>query len=174
MPKSSKEKIEADEKKILAVLGKNSNENIDSIAKKCGFSRQKVWRIVKRLEKNKTIWGYHAVVDDEKINKKSYIMLMKRTNEPLTDATNKIIKTSSDEIGKKVGVTVHTNCYLHGIYDWIFWFTAEDIRQAKKFSELIASHFSPYIREIHLLEEIFPLKKCQVLNPNLENFKNLF
>lgn len=174
MPKSSKEKIEADEKKILAVLGKNSNENIDSIAKKCGFSRQKVWRIVKRLEKNKTIWGYHAVVDDEKVNKKSYIMLLKRTNEPLTDAVNKIIKTSSDEIGKKVGVTVHTNCYLHGIYDWIFCFTADDIRQAKKFSELIATEFSSYIREIQMLEEIFPLKKCQVINPNLDKFKNFF
>jgi DNA-binding Lrp family transcriptional regulator len=66
MSKSSKEQIDADEKKILWELQKNSKESIDKIAKKCGFSRQKVWRVIKRLEKDKTIWGYHAVVDDNK------------------------------------------------------------------------------------------------------------
>ncbi|MFO7677703.1 MAG: Lrp/AsnC family transcriptional regulator [Thermoplasmatota archaeon] len=174
MPKSSKEKIEADEKKILAVLGKNSNENIDSIAKKCGFSRQKVWRIIKRLENNKTIWGYHAVVDNEKIKKKSFIMLLKRSQQPLGESISKIIKTSTAEIGKKVGVTVHYNAYLHGIYDWMFCFSADDIRQAKKFSELLTYEFSEFIREIHLLEEIFPLKKDQIINPNITKFKEYF
>jgi len=56
MPKSSRKQIDNDEKKILRELQKNSKESIDKIAKKCGFSRQKVWRIIKRLEKNKTIW----------------------------------------------------------------------------------------------------------------------
>ena len=56
MPKSSKDQIDADEKKIIKELQKNSKESIDKIAKKCGFSRQKVWRVIKRLEKNKTIW----------------------------------------------------------------------------------------------------------------------
>ena len=65
MPKSSKKQIDEDEKKVIAALQKNSKESIDKIAKKCGFSRQKVWRIIKRLENNQTIWGYHAVVDDE-------------------------------------------------------------------------------------------------------------
>ena len=56
MPKSSKKQIDADEKKVKRELKKNSKESIDKIAKKCEFSRQKVWRIIKRLEKNKTIW----------------------------------------------------------------------------------------------------------------------
>ena len=42
MPKSSKKQIVDDEKKILLELQKDSNETIDKIAKKCGFSRQKV------------------------------------------------------------------------------------------------------------------------------------
>ena len=56
MPKSSKEQIDLDEKKVVSELQRNSKESIDVIAKRCGFSRQKVWRIIKRLEKNKTIW----------------------------------------------------------------------------------------------------------------------
>ena len=67
MPKTSKEQITDDEKKILWELQKNSKENVEKIAKKCGFSRQKIWRVIRRLEKNKTIWGYHAVVDDNKV-----------------------------------------------------------------------------------------------------------
>ena len=67
MPKTTRKQIAEDEKKIIRELQKNSKENTDKIAKRCGFSRQKVSRVIKQLEKNKTIWGYHAVVDDNKL-----------------------------------------------------------------------------------------------------------
>ena len=76
MPRTSREQIADDEKKTVHELQKNSKENIDKIAKKCGFSRQKVWRIIKRLEKNKTIWGYHAVVDIEKLDLRHYLLFL--------------------------------------------------------------------------------------------------
>jgi AraC-like DNA-binding protein len=47
MSKSSNGQIEQDEKKVLTELKINSKENIDTIAKHCGFSRQKAWRIIK-------------------------------------------------------------------------------------------------------------------------------
>ena len=84
MPKSSKKQIDDDEKKFLKELQQNSGDSIDNIAKKCGFSRQKVWRIKKRLEKNNTIWGYNAVVDDEKLGLKMYQILLKRSPVPLS------------------------------------------------------------------------------------------
>jgi DNA-binding Lrp family transcriptional regulator len=67
MSKSSKDQIEQDEKKILSELVKNSKENIDTIAKHCGFSRQKAWRLIKQLEEKKLIWEYTAICDDQKI-----------------------------------------------------------------------------------------------------------
>jgi len=174
MPKSSKKQIDEDEKRVLRELQRNSKESIDKIAKKCSFSRQKVWRIIKRLENNETIWGYHAIVDNEKIHMKSYVMLIKRTNEPLGASVDKIIKESLAEIGKQVNVTVQVNSYLHGIYDWMFCFTAKDIRQAKKFGEVLTREFSKYIGEIHILEEIFPLKKCEAINPNIDKLAEFF
>jgi len=42
MSKSSREQRGLDEKKVLSELVKNSKENVDTIAKHCGFSRQKV------------------------------------------------------------------------------------------------------------------------------------
>ena len=69
MAKNSVKQIEQDEKKILEELSKNANKSINDIAEKCGFSRQKVWRVINNLEKNHAIWGYTAVVDEKKINK---------------------------------------------------------------------------------------------------------
>ena len=100
MPKSSREQIDADEKKVLHELQKNSKESIDNIAKKCGFSRQKVWRVIKRLENNKTIWGYHAVVDDNKIGLQRYFILIKRTakafsKEHIDSIIKRVIQTAT-------------------------------------------------------------------------------
>ena len=83
MVKSSKDQIEQDEKKILSELVKNSNENIDTIAKHCGFSRQKAWRIIKKLEKSHMIWGYTAIVDEDRNHMSHFIMLIKRSMKPL-------------------------------------------------------------------------------------------
>ena len=57
MTKSSRKQTDNDEKEVIRELQKNSKESIDNIAKNCGFSRQKVWRAIKRLEKNNTICG---------------------------------------------------------------------------------------------------------------------
>ena len=174
MPKSSRKQIDADEKKVLQELQKNSKESIDKVAKKCGFSRQKVWRIIKRLEKNKTIWGYCAIVDNEKLDRKRYIMLIKRSNKPLGDTVNKIVDLTIHTKGKDIGVDIIDSSYLHGRYDWMFIFTASDIKNAKKFSELLSIEYHHVIGEIHLLEDIFPIKKSNVINPNVKKLRNLF
>ena len=78
MPKSSMEQIENDEKMILMELQKNAKQSVDEIAKKYGFSRQKVWRIIKKLEEDKIIWGNVAVVNIDKLGLKHYTALFKR------------------------------------------------------------------------------------------------
>jgi len=171
MPKNSREQIDADEKKVIRELQKNSKESIDKIAKRCGFSRQKVWRIIKRLEKNKTIWGYYAVVDNEKLDMKRYIMLIKRSNKPIGDAINKIIDLTMHFKGEEIDVDVICSSYLHGHYDWMLVFIANDIKNAKKFSELLTKEYQHVISEIHLLEDIFSVKKCGVVNPDLEKIR---
>jgi DNA-binding Lrp family transcriptional regulator len=98
MAKSSVKQIEQDEKKILDELSKNANKSINDIAESCGFSRQKVWRVINNLEKNNTIWGYVAVVNQEKLNKKRYIMLMKRSNKPVSKEVINHITSREEQI----------------------------------------------------------------------------
>lgn len=174
MAKSSKKQIDQDEKRVIEQLQKNSNESIDKIAKICGFSRQKVWRIIKRLEKNKTIWGYTAVPDKEKQGVHHYIMLIKRSNEPAKKVIDDIIDGFKKYSGKNLGIFVQTACLLHGQYDMMLCFTAKDISVAKRFTEFINTKYSVYIKEIMMLEDIFPVRINGMMNPKVDELKEFF
>jgi len=175
MAKNSRKQIEKDKRKIIEELLQNSNKSINEIAKTCGFSRQKVWRIIKDLEKNQTIWGYTAVTDEEKLDKKSYIALIKRTNEPVSSKLlDSIINRKMEEKGKKINVSIKGSIYTNGIYDWVICFEASNIKDAKKFTESLTREFKGFIKEIHLLDKMFSIKKEGIENPNIEGLRKQF
>ena len=175
MVKSSKIQIEQDEKKILEELSKNATKSINDIAKTCHFSRQKVWRLIKNLEKNKTIWGYTAVLNYEKLNKKRYIMLMKRSNTPIPKETlNKILNREIKEKVKKMGVEYIDSIYINGSYDWILTFIANDLKTATSVVELYKKLHGGLFTDIKLNEEIFIVQKCGIDNPDIEKLKDFF
>jgi hypothetical protein len=59
MAKRSKHQIEQDERTLLYELIKNSKEHIDTIAKNCGFSRQKTRGLIRYIEGKKNTLGVH-------------------------------------------------------------------------------------------------------------------
>jgi DNA-binding Lrp family transcriptional regulator len=173
MPKRSKEQIDIDEKKILDELRANGKKSINEIAESLGFSRQKVWRVIKNLEKNKTIWGYTTIIDFEKQGLKSYTLLIKRTMTPLDDKIGDLLTSGElSKIGPKIGVGIIDSKYVHGEYDWIISFTAEDIKQAKKMQETINTLYNKYINRVTLLEDLFITRDHGILNPNFKSLKN--
>jgi len=175
MPRCSIEQIASDEKKIIHELQKNSKGGIDKIAKRCGFSRQKVWRIIKRLEKDKTIWGYHAVVDDNKIGLQQYFVLIKRTTKLFSkEHMDSIIKRSIGPEIAKMGIIVENVSYVHGDFDWIHIIRASNILQVKKHCEILNSLSKGYISDMRILEDMFPIEKNGIVNPNIEELKDMF
>jgi DNA-binding Lrp family transcriptional regulator len=166
MAKSSSVQIEEDEKKVLSELMKNSNEKIDTIAKRCGFSRQKAWRYIKRLESKDLIWGYTTVFDEQKIGLQHYILLIKRTSKPLKEGTaNKIISRRAEDILIESGGTIESSALVHGDYDWVVTFNAKDIKQAKKYSDLLITLHPGEIEKISILQTLMFIKKQYILNP---------
>ena len=175
MPKNSNEQIEQDEKKILGELTKNASKSVNDIAKSLGFSRQKVWRTVKKLEENHTIWGYVAVIDQEKLNKKLYMMLLKRSNKPVPEKVfDHIISREITDIVKKWNVQFINSIYLNGKYDYVICFSAKNIKDAKNVVELYYKLYPDIISEIDLHEEIFTVQSFGINNPEIEKFKDLF
>ncbi len=173
MARRSAAQIKKDELKVLQDLKKNARGSIENIAKKHHFSRQKVWRIIKRLEKKEKIWGYNTVVDDEKLERKRFIIMIKRSTEPIDDAIPKIIDLTMHNRGITVGVDVECSSYLHGKYDWMFVVTAEDMKSVKQFSHLLTKEYHLWISEVQILEDIFPVKKCGIVNPNMDELKKI-
>jgi DNA-binding Lrp family transcriptional regulator len=174
MPKSSKEQIEDDEKKIIYQLKKDPKRSINEIAESCGFSRQKVWRVIKKLEEEKTIWGYNVVIDDEKMNMNQYILLIKSSPKPIKKIVEDITNLSLDDSAKDMGIEIQSGGMVNGKYDWILIFSAKDVKQAKKFKEVFLNKYSSIVSEVDFLEYIFPIKKCSVANPEVKKLNDLF
>jgi Lrp/AsnC family leucine-responsive transcriptional regulator len=167
MAKSSKEQIEQDEIKVLDALERNSKDSVDEIAKRCGFSRQKVWKIIKDLEKRKIIWGYTAVTDETAKNLKHFIVLVKRNNIPFGDDVKKeIILRQLDDY--PMSIVKIENIYLtHGTSDWIFTFYAPDLISAKMFVNETFKRFSKFLQEYTFIETLLPVRKNGLKNPRI-------
>ena len=164
--------MDKDEKIILAELQNNAQESIDMLAKRCGFSRQKVWRIVKRLEKTRLIWGYTAIIDEKKNDMNHYTLLIKRTTKKLDEKTIDIITSRKIENnGTNIGVTIENSYYVNGEYDWIITFTARDLILAKKFCEMLLALHPGVIEKTILLETLFSIKNHYILNPESKKLR---
>jgi len=175
MPKSSKQQIDIDEKKVISEIQKNSKEGIGALAKKCGSSRQKIWRIIKRLEENKTIWGYSAIIDDNKIGSQRYFILIKRTSKPFSkEHIDSIIEGMIEQEITKMEITVENVSYTHGDFDWIHIIHSSNILHVKKYCEILINLSKDYISDIKILEDLFPVKQNFIFNPHITNLKDLF
>ena len=166
MSKSSKDQMGQDEKKILFELTKHADKNIETIAKNCGFSKQKTWRTIKRLEEKKMIWGYTAIFDEEQLGLKHFMVMIKRTMKKLDKVTiDKIVSRKLEEIVAELGITIESSFYVHGDYDWILTFIAKDILLAKKFADSLVLYHPGVIEKIQILETLIFMRKHYILNP---------
>jgi len=168
MAKSSKETIMKDEILVLTILEQHAKETIDDIAKKCGFSRQKVCKIIKHLETEKIIWGYTAVTDENASNLKHFIVLVKRNTVPFDqDVRNEVIFRKIDDY--PAGLVKIENIYFtHGMSDLVFTFYAPDIISAKKFIQQSFERHNKYLSEYFILETLFPVRKQGLKNPRIK------
>jgi DNA-binding Lrp family transcriptional regulator len=174
MSKRNEDKKEQEQKKVLSELIRNSDEHIEIIAQHCGFSRQKVWAIIKELEAKKLIWGYTAIFDELKQGVHHFVMMMKRTNISIDENTlQTIVSRKIEQIAADLGIAIESSLYLHGEYDWIVTFTAKDIVQAKKFSEAWVTLHPRIIENVTIMQTLMFIKKQYILNPEREKIKDI-
>jgi DNA-binding Lrp family transcriptional regulator len=147
------------EEQILNELQKNCRLNLDKIGKKCGCSRYKVARFMKKLEDNNIILGYSAIVNPNKINLKHFILLIKRTSVPLDeDIIKKLPVIGESDLIPNLNINLENTLYVHGNFDWVTTFTTSDIIDAKNFCNKILKYFSKYVERIELLETVGPIR----------------
>jgi len=169
MSKSGKETLIKDEKKVLMVLQTNARDTIEDIAKKCKLSPQKVSRIIKKLEEEKTIWGYSAISDERVYNFKHYVMLIKRTSIPFEkNAVEFMVKDRLESLVSDIEFEIENAEYVHGLYDGMVSFWTDDIVSAKKFVSEFNKKYQGYVLDVVLLETLIPLRRNGLKNPNMK------
>ncbi|MCX6667189.1 MAG: Lrp/AsnC family transcriptional regulator [Euryarchaeota archaeon] len=171
MPKTGKISIEADERKVVDQLLKDSRQSPHEIAKRLGFSRQKVWRIIKKLEKNNVIWGYSATIDQNILDMNIYFALIKSKSSfyNLDELIDKIKEKSAE----KLNIKFKDIYYLNGAYDSLIIFNAKDVLGAKKYCMFIQNEYGQFIERIDMMENIFPVMRDGTVNPGIEKLKDL-
>ena len=153
----------------MAELERNSKESLDVLAKRLKFSRQKIWRIIKRLDKSHAIWGYTAVIDDDVRSLKGYVLMLKRSSKPMDEKT--LDTFTSLQSKDTIGVTVESLYYMHGEYDWILSFIAPDIKMAKRFCETLLTTYPGVFARMSLMETLVTVRNHHVSNPNVKKLK---
>ncbi len=170
IPKKIIDQLSQDEVQILTALQKNSKDSVNSIAKYCGFSRQKVKRILTRLENDNVIWGYTAIIDEKKRGLLKYVLLIKRSMNKIDKETaKKIAFLQFDEQYQKQGITIESSYYIHGEYDWMILFTSHSLRDAKKFSTMLIENYPNIIAKINLMQILHSPKTHHIISPTPES-----
>jgi DNA-binding Lrp family transcriptional regulator len=168
--KRNKDILSSEEHMVLHELEKNAKNTVNNIAKNCKVSRQKVQRIQKRLENNQVIWGYSAVTDKRSQNLDKFILLIKRSMRKIDEEiAEKIAFFKYEKEYQKHGITVESSYFLHGEYDWVIIFTAHDLRNAKKFSTMLISHYKDIILKVTLMQILYASKANYIYNPKPES-----
>ncbi|HVQ00687.1 MAG TPA: Lrp/AsnC family transcriptional regulator [Candidatus Thermoplasmatota archaeon] len=174
MVKSRKDQREQDEIKLLHELVRNSKENLDTIAKRCRFSRQKTWRLMKELEKNKLIWGYSAIFDEQKIGLQHFILMLKRNPIGLTkNEKSRIIGREIEDVAKKYGMSIECSAFIHGEYDWMVTCLAPDIKNVKKFTDEMIQKYPGFLENLSIMQTLLFFTKNYILNPERAKLNDL-
>ena len=102
------------------------------------------------------------------------MMLVKRSSQPVGDAINKITKLTAGKKGEEIGIDVLSVGYMYGEYDVAIVFTADGIKNAKKFKEILISEVPNLIRKLDLMEYVFLLRDGGITNPEIEKMREFF
>ncbi len=157
--------------KILNELLKDPTRSLEEIAKSCGSYRQKVWREKRKLEDMEAIWGYTAVVDENVIDWKSFILLIKL--KPLTtDQAKLLIKRHLTNAPGELNIRLMDTYYLNGKYDLLVIFSAPNRMTARKYYDSIRLEYDRYLEDRpEIIDVAFSLIRWGKVNPNVDRLK---
>jgi len=165
--KARSSKKVTDESLIESLL-KDPTRSIREIARDLDCYRQTVWRKKKDLERDNVVWGYTAVIDETRVNRTVYMILMK--TRPMTrDMADTMIDRIENDMPKKLGVRLIDAFHLNGEYDWILRFSSPDHTTARKYYDTLRLVYAEHLLDKPVLVDLnFVLVAEGKKNPDLK------
>jgi DNA-binding Lrp family transcriptional regulator len=153
--------------RVLKYLLKNPTNSTREMAKDLNSYPQKVWRIRKKLEEENIIWGYTAVVDENRLDHVIYLMLLK-TKPMSKELAELIIKRITGGVPAKENVRLIDNLHVNGEYDWFIRFSAPDHMTARRYYDTIRVQYEDYLIEKPVMIDVnFILVAEGKINPEI-------
>ena len=150
------------DRKVIAVLDRNARLSNEKIGKEVGLTRQTVAKIIKKLEDEKIIYTYKAIMDYGRLGYSHFLLLIKVKSsyglEDIIEASRKIDLT-------EIGVVIFYCGYFNGEYDFALLFGANNLSHAFSVVNIIKRFSSDSIQEIKLQEAVVDLAFRNVPNP---------
>jgi hypothetical protein len=99
-------------------------------------------------------------------------MLKRTTRKAEEKEVDIIVSRKTEDLAKAMRITIESSAYLHGEYDWILTFTAEDLTHTKRFSDIVISQYPASIEKITIMQTLMFMRKHYVLNPDRKKLKD--
>jgi Lrp/AsnC family leucine-responsive transcriptional regulator len=161
--KTNKVKLDAKDKKILAILSVNARMPLTQLSKKVGLSRDAVNYRIKNYEKDGVIQGYRTMVDMSKFGYKLNHLFIKLNN-PSQEAEQKIL----NKITKYPFVRAVIK--FSGNYDFEIAFITKDIDELDDVLTKMVTDCSGFLQD-HELLTISKTFVAETFPPNFSEYK---
>jgi DNA-binding Lrp family transcriptional regulator len=161
-----------DDEEIIRWLLEDPTRSLNEMAKEMNIYRQTLWRRKRKLEEGRVIWGYTAVIDENKMGNVIYLIMMKM--KPMTRGLADVIyrRVKNDEMSKS-NIRLIDAFHVNGEYDWILRFSAPDHATARKYYDALRVIYEEYLIEKPVIVDVnFILKAEGMRNPEIEKLYN--
>ena len=157
---------------VLGCLLDDPTRSAREVAKKLGSYRQKIWRQKKKLEDDKVVWGYTAIVDEMTMKRVLYIVLLKL--KPMSsELADVIIERLTTGRPQRENVRLITSLYLNGEYDWLVMFSAPNHAMARRYYDSLRLSYAEHLIEKPVIVDVnFTVVREGKLNPKLEELRD--
>ena len=122
----------------------------------------------KNLEKNEFIWGYTAIIDDIRLDRVVYLVLLKMKS-MTKELVNIIKKRLIENQPAKYNIRLIDVFHVTGEYDWIIRFSSPDRKTASRYYDSIRSIYEDFLLEKPIIIDInFIIMAAGKKNPKLK------
>lgn len=173
---ATRDQIRIDEDRLATELLKDPSQNVPTLAKKCGLSKQKAWRIVRKLEESGAILSYPSNLNMKNIGKRSFLILFERSSKMVDD--NLIEQLTMPDITVEleregIQAVVEDSYILNGVYDWAIVITVSEHKDLIKFLEYWRKYYGEYYARVTQSEIMWVAKRNGAINTNFSEITSL-
>jgi DNA-binding Lrp family transcriptional regulator len=147
---------------------RNARQSSVEISEKTGLARQTVHKTVRKLEKDHVIWGYRPVVNMRKVGKKLFVTLIKTTSKLTKERVQEVLPALIKIMDEQSDIIFIYTGYVHGYFDWLYIFAADDVIQANKMMRRWKTKYGDLIEDIQIHEELMAIRSSGLLNPDFK------